>query len=221
MSCLPIGTVSGSRAWEAQSFNQKEIHMKNKISSIGAALAAWAFCAAAQAATITGSISFASGAAGGVIFGPTNNLATATSIEAFTQPIVTEASGSFAVIASGTSVDFTQPYVFAPSTPYSPLWTVSGGGSTFEFILSSTLIAFQSSSFLALEGTGSLTGTGFDPTPGTWRFTSQGPSTGGKFSWSSAVETAAREVPDGGTTLALLGATLLGLHGVRRRFGVR
>ncbi len=122
------------------------------------------------------------------------------------------------MIDDGTSVSFAEPWVFDPSTPYSPLWTVTDNGTTFTFNLTSSFIALQNSSFLSISGTGVITGTGFDDTPGVWNFSSQGPGAEGKFSWSAST---GNQVPDGGTTLVLLGASLLGLHGIRRKLGHR
>ena len=59
---------------------------------------------------------------------------------------------------------------------------------------------------------------GFDATPGTWAFTSQ--NAGGRphdvFSFSANTEAGA--VPDGGMTLALLGAGLMGIAAFRTKF---
>ena len=196
--------------------------MKSKLrTTLGAVLLSLAFGGAAHAASITGSINFAAGPGGGVTYGPGNNLATADQILSFDNPLVTEASGSFAAIPTGTSVSFTTPYTFDPSTAYSPLWSVSSGGTTFSFNLNSSFIEVQNSGFLAITGTGVFTGTGFEATPGVWRYTSQAPSADGRFSWSSSAAPDGRTVPDGGTTVALLGASLLGLHGARRKFGKR
>lgn len=69
---------------------------------------------------------------------------------------------------------------------------------------------------LHVIGTGMVMGNGYDPTPGTWSFTTQEPSAGNRFTFS-----ASSAVPDGGTTVAMFGFSLLGLYGARRKFGSR
>jgi len=96
-----------------------------------------------------------------------------------------------------------------------PLWTIAGPEG-FTFNLTSFSTVFQSSRFLAIRGTGILTANGFNDTPATWWFTTQGVAVENKFTWSSS--TVAVAVPDGGTTIILLGGSLLGLFGLRRHF---
>lgn len=180
----------------------------------------FAFTSAAHAAFITGSINFSSGAGGGVVLqdsagNVTTNLAAATGIQSWPVTEVEEGSGSFDIVPDGASVLFSPSWVFNPSIPKSPLWTIAGP-ENFTFNLATSTIGFQNGSFLAIKGTGTLTGTNFDPTPATWLFTTQGAAAEGKFSWSSS--TVAVAVPDGGTTIALLGGSLLGLFGLRHKF---
>jgi VPDSG-CTERM motif len=186
---------------------------------MGAALAVLAFTASAQAAFITGAINFSS--TNGLVFQnsggvATTNLAAATGVQSWGTATVNGSSGSFSSVAPGTGVVFAAPWIFNPSTAYTPLWT-SGG---FSFNLTSSSIVFQSASGLVVSGTGIVNGTGFDATPGTWSFApSAGSAVGGRFSWSAS--TSANPAPDGGTTVALLGGALLGLHGLRRKFSRR
>jgi hypothetical protein len=177
-----------------------------------------AMTSASHAGMISGSINFSSSADGGVIFqdsdgNTTTNLSTAKGIQSWVFPEVEVGSGSFDVVPDGTSVLFSEQWAFNPTTSKTPLWTIAGPGN-FAFHLSSADIAFQNDFFLAIRATGTLTGTNHDPTPATWLFTTQGVATQGKFSWSSSV--VAKPVPDGGTTVALLGGSLLGLFGLRR-----
>lgn len=177
-----------------------------------------ALTSATHAAFISGSINFSSGAGGGIILQDsagniTTNLAAATGIQSWLLAEVEEGSGSFDTVPDGTSVLFSQPWVFNPSTSMTPLWTIAGP-ENFAFNLSSSTTVFQNGSFLAISGTGTFTGANYDATPGTWAFTTQGSGAQGKFSWSSS--SVAASVPDGGTTVALLGGSLLGLCGLRR-----
>ena len=100
-----------------------------------------------------------------------------------------------------------QPWNFGPGLPQPGLWSVGG----FTFDLASSTIVTQIPGFLNITGTGTLSGNGFDPTLANFTLTvttlgSQlvfGAITGG--------------VPDGGTTVMLLGAAL-GVLGMARRF---
>jgi len=165
---------------------------------------------------IDGAINFSSGANGGIILQDLNgnitvNPLVATGIQSWLFPKVDSSSGSFISVPDGQAVSFSQPWVFAPSTPMTPLWTIVGFGN-FTFNLSSATIVFQDSDFLLVSGTGILTGDNFSPTPGTWDFSTQGVATESKFSWSSS--TAA--VPEMGTP-ALLSGVLLWICFHRRR----
>lgn len=176
-----------------------------------------AVTATAQAASITGSINFSSGAGGGIVLqdslgNVTTNLAAATGIQSWSLSQVDEGSGSFDTVPDGTSVAFSQPWIFNPSTPKTPLWTIAGP-ENFTFNLNSSMIAFQNGTFLAIKGTGTLTGNGFTTTPGTWFFTTQGKATQSKFSWSSSTVA----VPDDGTSLIFLVGALAGLYTIRRK----
>lgn len=86
----------------------------------------------------------------------------------------------------------------------------------FAFHLASATAFYQSSHFPAIRGNGMLTGNGFEDRPATWWFTTQGVAADDKFNWSSGA--VALVVPDGGTSIILLGGSLLGLHGLRRHF---
>ena len=182
-----------------------------------ALVALFAFTPAAHAGLINGSINFSSGAGGGIVLqdsagNVTTNLAAATGIRSWLVAEVEEGSGSLDSVADGAAVLFSQPWIFNPSTPKTPLWSIAGPDN-FTFNLTHSTIAFQNGSFLAIKGIGTLTGTGYSATPATWFFTTQGVAAEGKFSWSSSTVA----VPDGGTTLALLGGSLLGLGGLRSK----
>ncbi len=181
-----------------------------KLSKIGlAVLAASLFASAVtgQAAMIDGAITFA----GGAVY-DTMSLATATRVNTFSDVVVQSRDGDFAAfVGVGDSVTMASPYIFTPSTPTPGLWSVDG----FTYDLLTSTVVLQNSNFLLIEGTGTISGNGFDPTPGTWSFTSQSPAANGVFSFSSG--SAAQGVPDGGTTVALLGFALAGIEIVRRK----
>ena len=185
-------------------------------------LVALALGSAANAGSISGSMSFASDpntlingltlqdSAGN----PTAVLSNAFGVRTWGNASVNGTTGSFAVIDVGTVPTMAAPWIFNPSTPLLALWSVTDSGVTFTFNLTSSMIAFQNASFLSVSGTGTVTGTGYTQTPGTWNFSTQEPDVGGKFTWSASAEA----VPDGGTTMALFGLSLLGLYGAGRKF---
>ncbi len=140
-----------------------------------------------------------------------NNLAGATEVKTFSGVSVMSADGSFTGVTG--PVTMTSPWVFVPSTSVSALWSVGG----FTFDLAATTSVFRPSGFLIITGTGTIFGpAGFDATPGIWRFSTQNPKANGEFSFSAA--TAGQGVPDGGMTVTLLGAGLIGLAAFRAKF---
>jgi hypothetical protein len=125
--------------------------------------------------------------------------------------VAPSSTGNFSGILAGTQATMAQLWIFNPSTPTPGLWSV--GGFTFDLLSSS--IVLQNASHLDIDGTGIVSGNGFAPTNMDWSFSVQ--SSGGrprvKFSFSAD----ATAVPDGGTTVMLLGAAL-GALGLARRY---
>ena len=164
----------------------------------------------AMAVPITGNITISGGA---TLDGTTAN---ANAVTSWVSPTVVSRTGSFTSIALLTPVVMTAPWVFDPSTALPALWSVGG----FTFNLVSSTIAQQDATFLTISGSGTITGpAGFDPTGGIFNFTTQSPSADGVFSFSAANNVVT--IPDGGSTIALLGMGLLGLSSLRRRFARR
>ena len=90
---------------------------------------------ASQAAFVDGAINFSSGANGGITLQDsagniTTNLAIAAGIQSWLVPEVDSSSGSFIIVPDGQAITFSQPWVFAPSTPMNPLWTIVGFGNS-------------------------------------------------------------------------------------------
>ncbi len=166
------------------------------------------FSEQAQATPITGDLGFS----GGTTFN-TTSLATATRVNSWFAFVGTT-TGSFVGVPIGSVVTLAAPWIFNPSTPTPGLWSVGG----FSFDLDTATIDTQNSHLLSITGTGTLSGAGFDPTPGTWAFSAQ--SAGGihqtSFTFSADTNTGAG-VPDGGSAVALLGIALVGLEGLRRK----
>jgi hypothetical protein len=181
--------------------------LSKSFPAIIAAVASIGLLSSAQATPITGMLNI-----GGTATFNTTSLLTAGSAT-FTNPHVEGANtGTFAGFALNTPVVMAS-YTFDPSTMTSGLWSVNG----FTFNLISSHVDFRSATSLAVSGAGIITGpAGFDATPGAWAFTSQNAGGHPHSTFSFSANTAA--VPDGGMTLALLGAGLVGLAAFRAKF---
>jgi hypothetical protein len=166
-----------------------------------------------QAVTIDGSITFS----GGAVLNNTS-VSTATQVTSWVSPQVESRDGGFVSFVSLLDpVSIVAPWSFN-SGAIDGFWTVGG----FSFDLLSSSLIFQSGGFLNASGSGVITGHGFDPTPGLWRFTAQDPSAGtpAVFSFSASTGTVA-PVPDGGSTVSLLGLGFLSLGMFARMFASR
>lgn len=160
---------------------------------------------------IDGAITFA----GGANF-DTMSLATATRVNNYSNVTVVSVDGDYAgFVNSGDSVTMATPWIFHPSTPTPGFWAVGG----FTFDLDTSTVVVQTSKFLLITGTGTVMGNGFDPTEGTFSFSTQSPSAGRSvFSFSASSDS--QGVPDHGATVALLGISLLGVEIFRRKIGL-
>ena len=135
-----------------------------------------------QAAPITGSISIKGGAKL-----DTTNCNTAKKVTAWLNgagapPTVVSRSGSFTSLPVGASVTMAAPWSFGSGQP--ALWSVGG----FTFNLTASSIVHQGNGFLAVSGTGTITGNGFDTTAGTWKFSTQNRPANDVFSFSASTK---------------------------------
>jgi hypothetical protein len=171
-------------------------------------LSCGALCQQAPAAPIVGRITFA----GSVELDQTT-VNTATMVTAWhgpgpgDKPQVQSRDGDFATFVN-----------LFDDTTFTPTWTFSSGAipnfwsvDNFTFDLTTSAILAQGQGFLAVAGTGTVSGNGFDPTPATWTFTTQDPAAGSPREFSFSASTSA--VPEGGT-IALLGIGGIGMAGV-------
>ena len=177
---------------------------------------------APYAVPISGAIGFAGGATLN-----SSSASTATGVTAWVTPTVTLVSGVFTVpsvfaITPGTAIAFAPgAWNFNTSTPINSFWSV--GGFTFKLLSSSVTSQGGipgTTGYVAVNGTGTISGNGYDTTPMSWDFTSQDPKTGtGPDTWtfSASGNTAPPSVPDGASTAMLLGVALPGLMLFKRK----
>jgi hypothetical protein len=179
--------------------------MKNKLMiTAGAVAALVGFGPVAQATPIAGSIGFT-----GTFIqngGTLGNLKTATSMNINSASIGT-ATGDF---TGAALINFASPITVNPAVGLTTLWNILAGGVTYTFTATSEAQDLTTATALHLTGTGLITdGNAADATTGNWQL-GFGKS-GDSFQWQSTGATDAAEVPDGGSTVALLGAGICGL----------
>jgi hypothetical protein len=188
---------------------------------LGGLISCGLFYQQAQAAGITGDITFT-----GTVNLDTASAGTATMVTGWHGlsttpssglPQVQDVDGDFATfVTPGDGVTFVHPWSFN-SGAIASFWSVDG--FTFDLTSSSIPSGGQgfgpAGGFVSVIGVGTISGHGFDPTAGTFNFTTQDPSADAQFSFSAASEA----VPEPMTIGSLLaGSSLLGaIMFVRRR----
>jgi hypothetical protein len=166
-----------------------------------AATAAMTFAAAgAFAVPITGTVDFS----GDVVV-------SGTTIMFPGDERVESGTGTYAGVPNATPAAFTN-FTYSPfAGPVAPLLTFTVGPNTYSFsLLSNVVFADQGALGFLLSGNGTLSATGFDNTPGTFFFSTQG----NRQSFSAQLSPTSVPEP---ATLGLLGLGLLGMGLARRR----
>jgi hypothetical protein len=181
--------------------------MKNILKVAAAVVVAAALTQSVKANLASGSIGFA-----GTVTYDSSSAATATAVTSWINPVVFADTGAFSSITPGTHATFTtMTWNFLTTPPgITSFWTV--GGFTFQLISSSVFSHGGTpgvNGFVVVDGTGTVTGNGYDATTLSWSFTSQDPVAGSNpAQWTFSAS--ANSVPDGGATVMLLGLALSG-----------
>jgi len=190
--------------------------MQNKPQTILSLLAATLiscalFCPEARAVPIDGTITFlltsvtaTQGDPNIITFGSATTLFANGDYSVFPTPVTFQ---SISFSGSGDSATLTAPIT---------LWEFTQGSKTYSFDLLSLDVASITSGSLALSGSGIAGISGMDDTVATFAMssTSSGSVFEIVFGSTSASGTA---VPDGGTTVALLGFAFVGVEALRKK----
>jgi hypothetical protein len=169
-----------------------------------------------QATPITGNIGFS----GSAVLN-TGSISTASKVTTWLPTVVNSDSGTFttgaspAIVLNTTTVTLAAPWTFN-SGALPSFWTVAG--FTFNLLSSTALpLSFDPSgnAYLSVYLVGTVTGNGFDATAFTGSFQVSDPSANGLTTFTTRLSF--NSVPDGGTTVILLGAALSGLALIKRK----
>jgi hypothetical protein len=184
--------------------NNYEIMKKMIITAVSVAAFAVSLTQTARGVPISGVIGFSGSAQ---LDAPT--VASSTEVLAWYGNVTGIASGSFAGL-TGSTVALAAPWLFN-SGAENAFWSV--GGFTFNLASSSVLSRSATSVTVGLVGTVVSTIAGFSPTAFTGSFTTQDPSlnNGGVSSYTESLSFSGVGVPDGGSTILLMGIAGLAL----------
>jgi hypothetical protein len=182
------------------------------------AVALVALNASAYAQFLSGAINFA----GGVTLNGT--AATATAVDFGASLTTAPNTGSYAVVPAGVAVTFTDfsfAFSFAPFVAPGTLWSLTHLGINYSFTQTTQEAPVRDTVGLTqsviLEGMGIAKATGFLDTPGAWIVTVNSADASVTFSFSaSSSAIPPPTIPDGGTSVLLLGAALSMLGFIRK-----
>ena len=185
--------------------------MKNIFKIVAATAVAVAITQTVQAVPnpINGNIGFS-----GTAVLDTSDANTATKVITWgTDNVVGSDSGSFVgLVTIGDAVTLLAPWSFNSTGPLNNFWKVDG----FTFTLNSSSIFSQVGGFLNVSISGTVSGNGFDTTAFSGSLQLANPSANGATTFTERLSF--NSVPDGGTTVLLLGAALSGLALMKRKF---
>ena len=189
--------------------------MKNKlIQTAAAVIASAAMLQTVHATQITGNIGFS----GSAVL-DSGSVGAATQVTSWGTTLVNSDSGTFttgaspAIVLNASTVTLASPWSFN-SGALANFWSVGG----FTFNLLSSSVFSDAGGFLNVLITGTVIGNGFDATPFSGSFQVSDPSANGQTTFTTRLSfNSTSSVPDGGTTVLLLGAALSGLALVKRK----
>lgn len=194
--------------------------MKNKprLAIVTTAIvAAAALAPSLQANQITGSIGFGSL---GVNLSGGSDLATASSFT-LSNPFITTETGVYAGAPILTPITFNGFQFNPPVSSVTPLWTFSVGAITYSFDATSVTDTFDSTlNEWDIGGTGIAMVTGYTATAGTWNVNLSQSGASVVFDSSAATGPSAPSVPEGGSTVMLLGSMFVGMAGIGRKLNI-
>lgn len=162
----------------------------------------------AQATPITGDIGFS-----GSVQLNSMSANTATAVTAWYNTVAASPSGSFVgIVNNGDAVSMTGATPWSFNSGALPnFWSVDG----FTFSLVTSSIYSQGGGFLNVLLAGTVAGNGFDVTGFNGSFQVGNPPSGGRCTFTERLSF--NSVPDGGTTVMLLGSALMGLGLLKRK----
>lgn len=188
--------------------------MKCIFKVVAVVVVALALNQSAQAVPISGSITFSGTASTDSI-----NANTSTEILSWANNTISTKTGSFASLSGTASVVLATPWLFNTGSKNN-FWVVTDGATQYKFNLSSSAVfsTTVNSITIFLAGTVISTVAGLDPTAFTGSITikDQGVANpAGGFSYTQSI--LFNNVPDGASTILLLGSALSGLALIRRK----
>jgi hypothetical protein len=175
---------------------------KNWIKKIAVAASVVCLASMAQATMITGNIGFS-----GAVDLNSTTANSATAVTSWLNTVAASPSGSFVgIVNNGDAVSMTgaTPWSFN-SGALANFWSVDG----FTFNLTSSSIVSQVGGFLNVTLLGAVSGNGFTSTTFDGSFQVADPASGGPETYTERLSF--NSVPDGGTTVVLLGLGLVSL----------
>ena len=194
--------------------------MKNFIKVVAMAVVAVVLNQSAQAVPISGSITFS-----GTANTDSANASTSTKVLTWANNTISSESGSFSSLSGSASVVLASSWLFNSGTKNN-FWVVTDGLTQYKFNLSGSAVFSTAANSITIYLAGTvfslfngLPASGLDPTAFTGSITikDQGVANpAGGFSYTQSI--LFNSVPDGGTTVLLLGSALSGLALIRRKF---
>jgi hypothetical protein len=192
--------------------------MKHTLKTVPGIICAAAFCAvtlagpSAKATTINGSIAFSD--LGVVVNNP--DLADATTFTVSDAYVAQTPTGTYSAVPVLTSVTFNGFQFNPPVASVTPLWTFTSAGIVYSFDATSVVADYNASrQEWDIGGTGLAMATGYATTMGSWTVNLS--QTDAAFAFDATSGASGSTVPDGGSSVALLGSAFLGLGAFGRK----